>query len=320
MKDYVWIKFLYFHPIYRTLITSLLSSVLAGFLPIASPPAPIDLNVYCKNLNLESIIKDSKQREISINLCKENSKTIIASSIQFTWFQYFIVQWMLYLATIASIITLLAAYESKSIDSDVDVWSKLAKSLNKNDLYEVCKHFGQSLSQSNLLKDYTSPLSDNFWNFYSRDLISKESLLSAFLSSYHLLSDKGKDTMKTVVDPIILQTFTVYSIDDVAMYFLDCCFKFGNEPELKHLRSIAIVHTLIEFKSTSQGSISGITLPQSLDLIPFYILKWEPVLIMWTTLAKFVKDPIKVDLLYNNASIKPSGFNEVNSLFISLFN
>jgi hypothetical protein len=111
-----------------------------------------------------------------------------------------------------------------------------------------------------------------------------------------------------------------YNIHYVAMHFLDCTFKFGYIPDLKHLKNIAIVHTLIVFNSANQSSISDSKLPQTLDITPFGILKWEPVLVKWTILAKFVKDPITVNALYSSTGTKPVNFDQVNKLFNSLFN
>jgi hypothetical protein len=245
---------------------------------------------------------------------------MVSKTIQFNSFQYFLIQWGFYWSIIGTLISIVSAYESKPKLDEIDTWSNFAKSMDKNDLYLVCKHFGEALSKSNLLKEYTSPLSDNFWNFYSRDIVSQELLLSSFLTSYPFLSDAGKDTLKTVTDSIIAQTFNLYSIDHVAMHFLDCTFKFGYIPNLKHLKNIAIVHTLIVFNSANQSSISDSKLPQTLDITPFDILKWEPVLVKWTILAKFVKDPITVNALYSSTGTKPVNFDQVNKLFNSLFN
>jgi hypothetical protein len=320
MAKHSWFTVIYYHPIYRTLSASIVSGVLAFFLPIASPPSPVDLDVYCENNNPKTIILNPIQREQTLKLCKENSNALIVRSQQFNAFQYFVVQWMIYLSTASGLFTLLSAFEGKPENQNIDIWREFAISLGENNLYHLCTKFGESLKDSDLVDDFTQPLSNKFWNFQSRNFVTKERLLAAMFSSYSSLSDIGKDNLKIVTDTIMKNPADMYSIDAVSMYFLYSCVKFGYKPELKQLKEIAIVHTLIEFNSPSQGSVSNGTIPDTLNSLAFDISKWEPILLKWTILAKFVKDPVVVDSIYTPTGAKPIDFTSVTDLFAQLFN
>jgi hypothetical protein len=320
MKVFPWLESIYFNPFLRSLTISILSGILASVLPIASPPTPIDLDVYCENSNPKIILTNPTVREELLKLCKVNSKDMVSKTIQFNSFQYFLIQWGFYWAIIGTLISIVSAYESKPNNQEIDVWSKFAKSLPQEDVYQICTNFGESLKDSGILKNYTSSLSVDFWNFNTRETITKESLLSAFLSSYSKLTKNGQDKMKITIDSITQQPYDLHSVDQVSLYFIDCLTRFGCSAEANTLKEVAIAHSLIEFKSSSQGSIGSGSLPDVLNSTQFDQLKWDSILIYWTKLAKLVKSTSVVDAIYSPSSTKPVSFQEVKTLFTNLFN
>jgi hypothetical protein len=314
------IKLVYFNPVLRAFITAIISGLLANFIPIANPPNPIDLDVFCENVNPKSIQTDPLKRDESLKLCKVNSKEMVSRTVQFNSLQYFLIQWALYWGTLGTLISVISAYESKPINQEIDVWSKFAKSLPQEDVYQICTNFGDSLKDSGILKTYTSALTVDFWNFNTRETITKEALLSAFLSSYPKLTKNGQDKMKITIDSITQQPYDLHSVDQVSLYFIDCLTRFGCSADANTLKEVAIAHSLIEFKSSSQGSIGNGILPDILNSIQFDQTKWDSILMYWTKLAKLVKNANVVDGIYSSASNKPGSFAEVKALFTNLFN
>jgi hypothetical protein len=291
---------LYFNPYWRTFLISGISGIFAWFLPIASPPAPVDLDVFCKNLNLETVIKDPVQRQSSIEICKSNSKPLIDKNIQFNAFQYFVVQWMLYFATLASLITVLSAYESKPAIPELNVWEAISKKLSKNDLFEFWKGFGETLKESGLLKHHSNPDADDFWQYSYNGTVSKVILLHSLLISFDKLSDDGKYKLSFVIDEVVKSSIDYFRIDQVAFHFLVCSSKLGYSILSYELRTYAILQALCEFQSTDIGSIKLAKIPDSLKKSAFSLSSWQPVINNWTILAKFAKSDYEVNTIVSS--------------------